>query len=106
MSSAAVPRVGAGRRPNRFSEPSSSRHSAGRSRIEPDRLVGVGDHAVVIALVVVAFPAVVIDLAMVRIEPDRLVEVGGRPVAIALAVVDRAAVVVSVSIFRIEREYN
>ena len=58
-------------------------------RIEPDRLVEVGDGAVVVALVALGDAAVGVGDGVFRIEPDRLVEVGDGAVVVALVVLGR-----------------
>src|SRR5262249_27134373 len=54
-------------------------------RVEPDRLVAVGDSAVVIAFLAVGEPALVVSGGEFRIEPDRLVEIGDGAVVVVLA---------------------
>lgn len=51
--------------------------------IDLDRLVEVGDGAVLVALAVVRNTSVVVGLGIFRIEPDRLVVFGDGAVAVA-----------------------
>ena len=62
-------------------------------RVEPDRLVVIGDGAVVLAFGSVGVAAVAEGCGVVRIEPDRLVVVLDGAVELALVVVSDAAVV-------------
>ena len=73
-------------------------------RIEPDRLVVIGDGAVEVAFVAPGEAATVVGPRVFRIrsEPDRLVEVGDGAVAVAFVAPDSAAVVVSNGVCRIE----
>jgi hypothetical protein len=71
-------------------------------RIELNRLVRVGDGAVIIAFTVIGVAAVFVGESKLRIEPRRLITFGDRAVVIALAG-GKAAVVVRRSIARIER---
>src|SRR5215471_1780949 len=73
----------------------------GMLRVEPDRLVVVGDGAVEIALLLIGDGAVV-EAVGVGLEADRLAVVGDGPVVIALGVIGLAAVVDGVDIAGIE----
>ena len=55
---------------------------SGKFRIDPDRLVIVGDGAVVVALGSVRIASVVVDRRIFRVEPDCLVIIGNRAVVV------------------------
>jgi hypothetical protein len=56
----------------------------GIPRVEPDRLVEIGDRPVVLAPGAIGGAAVAEGLSKLRVEPDGLVEVGDRPIELAL----------------------
>ena len=74
----------------------------GELGIEPDRLVVVGDGAVIVRLGGIGEAAVVEGRGRLWIEPDRLVVVGDGAVVVLLGGIGEAAIVEGMDIFRIE----
>src|SRR5262245_44193234 len=76
----------------------------GIRRFKPDRLVVVGDSAVVVALGVPGKAAAVIRYVAFRVEPNHLVEVGDGAVIVSLGAPSETPIVVGAGIFWIETD--
>ena len=77
--------------------------SVGRTRIEPDRLIEIGDGAIVFALGQPSAAAIVVGGSR-RIELDRLIVVGDRSIEVALASPGDAAIVKRRRVVRIDAQ--
>jgi len=75
---------------------------AGSTRIEPDRLVVVGNGAVIVAFGIIRVATAREDYGIFRIEPDRLVVVGDGVVIVTSGIIRVATAREGYGIFRIE----
>jgi hypothetical protein len=75
-------------------------------RIEPDRLVEIGNGTIEVALAIEGGAAVVEGIGVFRIAPDRLIEIGDGTREVALGLVGDATVVERLGVIRIEPDRN